>query len=170
MADPTCLPPPPTIQAVIRSPLGEVRVWVEPGSEPHAPTGIRTSARIDYSDDADVVVLHDELVRVAAQLNSVIRRLAPQGGSRPTASLLGRWIADRAVVTAGARVPAGQLFDDYATWCAEQGLKAISQKAFGIALTDLGFLTAGLNGRGLKMRSGLTLRTMADVVSLRAAS
>lgn len=153
----------PSIEAVIRSPLGEIRVWLDVATETDAgadPTAhaVRTSVRIDYADDAAALAVHDQLARVAASLDAAVRRLAPQGFVAGEASPVVRWIADRAESAPGARTLATDLFRDFVLWCDANGVRPTTQTAFSNALTDRGYRRAGKNAAGLIYRGGLRLK------------
>lgn len=150
------------IQAVITSPLGEVRVWIEPDD-----TGgrLRTVIRHDFAEGADAGLNHDSLARVANQLEQTIRRLGPVGRPATQASPVARWLADRTETGPAWRTPAGDLYRDFLNWCDANGVRAVSQRAFGDALADRGFRNAGLSSAGLRYRGGLRLRPGPVVVA-----
>lgn len=147
--------PAPAYEAVIRSPLGEIRVWIEAG-EDGAP--VKTSVRLDFADDADALRSHDELARVSAALDNAVRRLTPAGQINGAPSPVIRWIADRCESSPGVRTPATDLFRDFVLWCDAHGVRPMSQKAFGVALGDRGYRTAGKSAAGLYYRGGIRLK------------
>ena len=148
----------PPIEAVIRSPLGEIRVWLEPATDETSLDAVRTSVRIDYADDASALAVHDQLARVAASLDAAVRRLAPQGFVAGEAAPVVRWIADRAESAPGVRTLATDLFRDFVLWCDANGVRPMTQTAFSNALTDRGYRRAGKNAAGLIYRGGLRLK------------
>lgn len=156
----------PSIEAVIRSPLGEIRVWIEPG-EDGAP--VRTSVRLDFADDADALRIHDELARVAAALDGAVRRQAPAGQMAGSASPVVRWIADRCESSPGSRTPATDLFRDFTLWCDANGVRPMTQKAFGSAMSDRGYRLAGKSAAGLSYRGGVRLRAAPVAVATASA-
>lgn len=150
------------VEAVITSPLGEVRVWIEPDGEGGR---LRTVIRHDFADGADAGLLHDALSRVAAQLDATIRRLGPVGKPAASASPVARWLADRTETGPAWRTPAADLYRDFLNWCDANGVGGISQRRFGDDLRDRGFRAAGMSSQGLRFRGGLRLKPGPTVVS-----
>lgn len=155
----------PFIEAVIYSPLGEVRVWIETPPDAADPAAfasnpVRTSLRLDYQGGRDDALAHAGLARVAAHLNEALRGL---NGGRPLRAVaeapIALWLADRAIVTPGARTLARDLYADYTAWCLAAGGQPMSQRAFGDALRDRQMGVAGKSSDGLQYRGGVTLRT-----------
>jgi hypothetical protein len=80
-------------------------------------------------------------------------------GSNPFA----QWMDARMVRDDEARVRATLLYNDYKTWCEDNGHeKPMSQRAFGAALGDLQIMFAGKDGDGKVTRRGARLRQLAD--------
>lgn len=144
------------IEAIIRSPLGEVRVWIEPDADGGQ---VRTSIRFDYDDGLAGGVTQDALTRVATHLEATIRRLGPTPRATLSASPVARWLAERVDAAPAHRTPASDLYRDFLNWCDANGVQnAPSQKAFGAALSDRGYRPAGLGRGGLAYRGGLRLK------------
>lgn len=144
------------IEAIIRSPLGEVRVWIEPDGEGGQ---VRTSIRFDYDDGLAGGVTQDALTRVAAHLEATVRRLGPTPRATLSASPVARWLVDRVEAAPAHRTPASDLYRDFLNWCDANGVNgAPSQRSFGSALSDRGFRPAGLGRGGLVYRGGLRLK------------
>jgi len=148
------------IEAIIRSPLGEIRVWLDaaPETDAMAANAVRTSVRMDYADDPAVCMA--EIGQVTARLNEVLRGL---NGGRPAAETsqranLALWLADRAVPEATARTPAATLFADYTLWCERRNTRPVNQVTFGSELRTRGFPVAGKDTTGRKYRGGLRLK------------
>lgn len=155
----------PALEALIRSPLGEVRVWIEPTSEADAQGGLpavdgelRTSIRLDFVQGPDAARCHDDLSRIADALNAAVRRLAMPGGAalRPTA--VARWLSDRVDAGPSWRTPASDLYRDFTHWCDANGIRPISQRAFGDELAQRGFHRAGKSSAGMIYRGGLRIK------------
>ncbi|HPM84554.1 MAG TPA: phage/plasmid primase, P4 family, partial [Candidatus Anammoximicrobium sp.] len=74
--------------------------------------------------------------------------------------VLGDFIAERCLVADGCEVGASELFEAYKTWCEAAGEKAITQRRFGMQLTERGFqsdrFTAGQH-KGRKCWRGVGL-------------
>ena len=79
-------------------------------------------------------------------------------GYREEMDILGEFIASRCVVVPGASVQSSELYKTYTDWAEETGEKRpLSQTAFGISLTQRGFVSD--RGTGGKMvRVGIGLR------------
>lgn len=74
------------------------------------------------------------------------------------ADALGRFITDCCVTSPALSVHAGQLFDTWAKWAADDGTEAGSKKAFGEALDKRGFAAHKGTG-GARFRRGIALRS-----------
>ncbi|PZO07629.1 MAG: hypothetical protein DCF29_03770 [Alphaproteobacteria bacterium] len=147
---------PSQIEVVLHSPMGEVRVWIEPDAEGGT---LRTSIRLDYVDGPEGALLHDALARVAAHLDQAVRRLAPGNGRVGNgASPVARWISERVDAGPGWRTAASDLYRDYLYWCDANGVRAVSQRSCGGDLSDRGYLTAGKSRHGLTYRGGLRIK------------
>jgi putative DNA primase/helicase len=53
--------------------------------------------------------------------------------------ILGGFISDRCTVAPEARATAGALYEAYIAWAHQAGEKAVSRRAFGLALAERGF-------------------------------
>src|SRR5439155_19290857 len=58
---------------------------------------------------------------------------------RKDMDVLGGFISDRCNVAPQARATAGALYETYLTWAHQAGEKAVSRRAFGLALAERGF-------------------------------
>jgi putative DNA primase/helicase len=74
------------------------------------------------------------------------------------ADAIGRFVTDCCMVSPIAHAPAGQLFDAWCKWAADDGTEPGSKKAFGEALDAKGF-AARKGGGGARIRSGIGLAT-----------
>lgn len=149
-----------SIEAIIRSPLGEIRVWLDdtPETDAGSANAVRTTVRMDYADDPAMGMARIGLV--TARLNEVLRGL---NGGRPAAENSHRanvalWIADRIATEAMARTPAATLYADYTLWCERRSARPVNQAVFGTEMTQRGFPVAGKDNTGRKYRGGLRLR------------
>lgn len=146
----------PLIEAVVRSPLGEVRVWIDPADG----VSVRTSIRLDYAGPRDADPSQADLARVAAQMDEALKSL---NGGRPLATNqtgpFTAWLSERVMFVPRARTLARDLYVDYLAWCAESGApQSMSQRAFGSALADRQITRAGKSVDGLIYRGGAVLR------------
>lgn len=155
------------VEALITSPLGEVRVWIEPDGEGGR---LRTTIRHDFADAADAGLLHDALIRVAAQLETTVRRLAPVGRPAAQASPVARWLADRTEAGPAWRTPASDLYRDFLNWCDANGVRPVNQRRFGSELSDRGYSAAGQTAAGLRYRGGLRIKAAPVAVADRAGT
>ncbi len=151
---------PPQVEAVIRSPLGEVRVWLDatPETDASPAHAVRTSVRMDYVDDPAVSLA--EIGVVTARLNEVLGGL---NGGRPASETTDRatvalWVAERAVLEATSRTPVSALYADYSLWCDRRGQRPVNVMAFGREMGARGFPVAGKDASGRKYRGGLRLK------------
>lgn len=168
MSSTNTTPTHPELEAVIRSPLGEVRVWLVP-DDGGRPGGLRTALRIDYADEAEAVHIGADMARVVARLAHVVRGLAGTEVA-PAAAVAGAttfapWLAARTEIDPTARTLIRHLHQDYIVWCDDQGLPAVTLRDLGHMLSDRGFTPAGLISQGGfkgQSRGGLRIR-MASV-------
>lgn len=166
---PTSTPfPPGTLpyEAVVRTPIGDLRVWID-FDDPAPPAGlVRTSVRLDYAGgDEDQARHAGQIGRVIAQLGQVARGLTgqvmPGAGGAALAATVGPWLAERTEPEPAARALTRDLWRDYLAWCDGQGLPPVGQADFGAQLTDRGFAPAGTfrqGGAQGRARGGLRLR------------
>ena len=73
-----------------------------------------------------------------------------------TEEMVRRFVDDRCVVGPGTRIIARGLYDEFLDWCLETGLEPLSQRAFGMLLTGMGFRRKR-RGRGRHWWEGLGL-------------
>jgi putative DNA primase/helicase len=86
---------------------------------------------------------------------------------RRGANPFAEWQAERLIIDPTARTPAGELYDDYKTWCENNGHeRPMTQTTFGRALGDLQILRDGKNSHGKLMRKGGRLRASGDAREL----
>ena len=166
MSDPT-LPP---IEALIRSPLGEVRVWIDP-TETDPAHAVRTAIRLDYDDPADRMQHDQTALRLVSELNRVIRALSGIGAAEnaaATAPSIGPWLVERVETDPTTRTLGRYLYLDYVTWCDRRGFTPVAAHDFGRELDQRGFRTAGTirqGGTQGRARGGLRLRPEAVAMS-----
>lgn len=142
----------PTFEATIRSPLGEVRVWIDADGE------LRTEMRIAFPSGPDTAEQARLGAAVAEQAAVISRGIAGRTGSgmaSPNAFV--GWFTERLTPDTGGRVSALALYEDYLAWCARRGLAPMSHRHFGDALTQRGVLGAGKDRFGRKLRGGVKL-------------
>lgn len=157
----------PDIEVTLRSPLGEVRVWLAPEGADDAGM-IRASLRIEYGDEADTVRTAADMARVVARLGVAVRGLA-SGETAPAvsnvvAATLAPWLAERTEADPTARTLIRHLHQDYLAWCDRQGLPGLPLREFGNALSERGFTHAGLITQGGfkgRSRGGIRIRMAA---------
>jgi putative DNA primase/helicase len=85
------------------------------------------------------------------------------GEYRAAMDTLGAFIAERCAVNVEAEIAAGALYEEYQHWCAAGNEKPITKKAFGLRLTERGFIdfrTKHERGwRGVRLRTPLDRET-----------
>lgn len=82
------------------------------------------------------------------------------GEYRAAMDTLGAFIAERCAVDADTETAARELYEEYQRWCAAGNEKPITKKAFGLRLTERGFVAIRTEReRGWR---GLRLRTLLD--------
>ena len=67
------------------------------------------------------------------------RGLDPTPTPGPASDSAAAFVSDRGVVAPEAMIIAGELYENYLTWCLESGREPLSQRGFGMRLTGLGF-------------------------------
>ena len=77
-------------------------------------------------------------------------------GVDPAAEMVRRFADDRCVVGPGTRIIARRLYDEFLDWCLEAEREPLSQRAFGMRLTRMGFRRRR-RGRGRHWWEGLGL-------------
>ena len=88
----------------------------------------------------------------------------PQGARAPMGNIIQRFIAERCEIGEGQRTLAGELYAGFLEWCRDSGNDPVSQRAFGMRLTNLG-LTRKRRGHGKHWWEGIRL---ADAWQARA--
>lgn len=157
----------PTTEALIRSPLGEVRAWVD-------ETGaVRTEVRLllskDAGDDGRVMAETGRAALSAVQsLGAMLNTAYAPVADGP--NLFQRWFAERCVIDRNAITPSMTLYADFRDFADAQGSGAVmSLRAFGDALLDHQILSRK-NGDGRKVRVGIRLRPAAEPLAGQARS
>ena len=80
----------------------------------------------------------------------------PQGERAPMGSIIHRFMAERCEIGEGRRTLAGELYAGFLGWCRDSGNEPVSQRAFGMRLTNLG-LTRKRRGHGKHWWEGIRL-------------
>lgn len=163
---------PPPIEALIRSPLGEIRVWLDHPTDDPATHGVRSSIRIDYADEGEAARCGHDMARIIGRMAHVVRGLAG-AESAPATAIAGAatfapWLAERTEADPTARTLIRHLHQDYVVWCDRAALPALPLREFGHLLSERGFTPAGLISQGGykgQSRGGVRIR-MASVVGV----
>lgn len=158
MSDHTTLP---AVEAVIRTPLGDVRCWID------AEGAVRTSLNAQLGGGMDPAV-RPQALAVADQAARAIRALFGCEAATPAnPGAFSEWFAERVQPDDDARTRSVDFYEDYLAWCEKRSLRALSIRQFGDALSDR-------NGPpvkdryGYKVRRGLRLKPRADGPALKA--
>lgn len=69
------------------------------------------------------------------------------------------WLAARIDIDPEAKSPTRDLYRDYCAWVGASA-PVMGRMPFGMALSDLQFITAGRDSQGLTLRTGLRLRAL----------
>ena len=77
---------------------------------------------------------------------------------RAEEDVIGRFVEEHCVVAAGETVATAELYGRYTAWAKSAGEPAVTQKAFGQALTERGFLKGRDGARTKRTRIGLRLK------------
>lgn len=166
----------PAFEAVLRSPQGEIRVWLDPATKPDAEAhAVRTSLRIDYGDEADRLVHDQAALRLVAQLTRAVRGLSGAGTAEVAAAAaapsVGPWLVERTEAEPTTRTLVAHLFQDYLAWCDRRAFTPLSRFDFGRELEQRGSPSAGKIRQGATQghaRGGLRLRPVAVEPALKA--
>jgi hypothetical protein len=152
---------PPTIEAVIRSPIGEVRVWIDAEGAP------RTSIVCEYMSGREAFDAGQQMAAVMELASNAVRGLV--GRAQPFSAPLSapplgiaRWVDERCVMDRTARVQSITLYEDYAAWAEGQSGRPLTMRGFADALSESRFPIAGKDRYGRKLRSGLRLKPAHD--------
>jgi putative DNA primase/helicase len=81
---------------------------------------------------------------------------------RAASDAVARFIEERCVTTPALKATTGQLFDAWEKWRAIDGAEPMSMKAFGQAVTRLGFPAPESATNGKKWRTGIGLQVVED--------
>ena len=138
---------------MIRSPVGEVRVWIDVEGQP------RTSIHSDHGlDDAAAQAVRDLtllLDRAHTAVKGLVAALGPQARSVGFTA----WLRTHCDLgNPHARTPSADLYRSYSQWAQAEGCPPLSLRAFGDSLAAHGLPSAGKNANGQKYRGGVTLR------------
>lgn len=142
----------PAFEALIRSPLGEVRVWIDDDGEQ------RTELRVAFPSGAETAEQARLAAAVAEQVANVCRGIAGRTGSGTASpnAFVG-WFTERLVPDTGGRVSALVLYEDYLAWCQRRGITPMSLRLVADALSARGVLAVGKDRFGRKLRGGVKL-------------
>lgn len=152
---------PPTIEAIVRTPLGTVRVWID------LDGAVRTSINAEIGGGGQDPATRPQVLAVADQAGRTIRAmLGCDAGSPANPGAVAEWFAERAVADDGGRVPSLDAYEDYLAWCEGRRLRPLSLRLFGDALSDRG-MHAVKDRFGRKVRRGLTLKGPGEAAALR---
>lgn len=115
-----------------------------------------TVADIEWNGEGDLGELIDSVIRPAAAALAreaqAVREAAAEDVARPFAD----WLKARVDVAASARESTEVLHRDYLAWSESRQLSALGPKAFGDALTSLGFPL--VKHGGARLRRGVRLK------------
>ena len=89
--------------------------------------------------------------------NGSIHQPAPWG------NVIQRFVAERCEMGDDRRMLAGELYAGFVDWCQDSGLEPVSQRAFGMRLTNLG-MTRKRRGHGKHWWVGIRLSEAAQAV------
>lgn len=151
------------VEALVRSPLGDIRITLRPADDAGAGGGLQTSIRLDFGDEVSRATHAADMGRVVAELARAVRGLgAPVETARPAANpTIGPWLTERTEADPGARTLIRYLHQDYVAWCDRRALVAMNVREFGLALSERGFDHAGNIHQGGfrgRARGGLRIR------------
>ena len=155
----------PAFEALIRSPLGEIRVWIDDQGEQ------RTEMRVAFPSGADSAEQARLAAAVAEQAANVCRGVAGRTGAGTVSpNAFTGWFTERLTPDVGARVQVMTLYEDYLAWCALRGVARMSLRQFADGLSARGVLGVGKDSFGRKLRGGVRLAPAqsAPVVAPRA--
>lgn len=79
--------------------------------------------------------------------HDAMQRAERQHAARELGDVLADWIARRIQRDPTAKVPAGELYDDYSAWCARKGALLRSPKHLSQELMEMGFERHRAGGR-----------------------
>lgn len=150
---------PQQFEAVLHSPLGEVRVTLDDQG------AVRTRLRIDYDDEAGRLAHDQAALRLAHALAGVVRNLAGVGVAEAAAAgaapSIGPWLVERCDPDPTSRTLGRLLYQDYLAWCDRRDIRPVALFDFHRDLDQRGFRTAGNIRQGGvqgRARGGLRLR------------
>jgi hypothetical protein len=107
-------PVPTPTEAIIRSPLGEVRVLID------ADGKVRTSLRIDYAEGGGVGAAARAMAQVSDAATDAVRALVGRMGAQSDGSLVADWLEERCVRATAACETERDLYTDFRGWLAAQ--------------------------------------------------
>ncbi len=141
------------------------------GAVPAPPRGYTGESDQPTADPWDVAIeLREQVPESAAPLPSPAPLLPVASGreqadggpaqSAPPGSLINRFVVERCELGEGRRMLAGELYAGFVGWCQDSGLDPVSQRAFGMRLTNLG-LRRKRRGHGKHWWEGIRLSESA---------
>ena len=80
---------------------------------------------------------------------------------RDSCDVIGQWFDDRLILDGVARLPSGEAYRAYRSYCAEQGVTAPAQIAFSRTMGERGYPPGKTTG-GMRIFNGIKLRTGFD--------
>ncbi len=81
---------------------------------------------------------------------------------REEMDIIGGFISDRCIVSAGNKETAASLFDEYIRWTQDSGEQPVTKRTFGRLLRDRGFMDGRAGHGGARMWIGLCLGDAGD--------
>ena len=129
---------------------------------PDSPPDSEEAALSGHSNGAGTVEAGEPPPPVSSGQTPAARRQRPDARSPNTGhgtpeGMVRGFIDDRCVVGPGTRIIARGLYDDFLDWCMETEREPLSQRAFGMRLTGMGFRRKR-RGRGRHWWEGLGLK------------
>lgn len=149
----------PSTEILVRSPIGDVRVWLDDAGE------IRTSITAEQSAGDDAATAVRDLNTLVERAQIAVRGLVTALGPQVRGAGLTTWLRARCDTSnPHVRTPATLLFNDYVAFIEAEGGQIMSRRAFGDALTSRGLPTAGKNALGQKYRGGVALKSNPETL------
>lgn len=150
----------PSTEIQLRSPIGDVRVWIDSAGQ------IRTSINAEQNADDTAAGAVRDLTALVDRAQIAVRGLVTALGPQVRGAGLTTWLRARCDTSnPHVRTPATVLFNDYVAFIEAEGGQIMSRRAFGDALTSRGLPSAGKNAMGQKYRGGVALKPCAEPAS-----